>query len=75
MELAALRADSSEDGVNAVVDTMRLTISHARSVQDEMKRLTSKGSDPGTIVPSDSASGDPEPDSAAPDAPKQQDSG
>jgi hypothetical protein len=24
-----------------VVDTLRLTISHARSVQDEMKRLTS----------------------------------
>ncbi len=75
MELAALRADSSEDGVSAVVDTMRLTISHARSVQDEMKRLTSKGSDPGTIVPVDNASGDPKPDSAATDAPKQQDSG
>jgi hypothetical protein len=45
MELAALRADSSEDGVSAVVDTLRLTISHAKSVQDEMKRLTSP--DPG----------------------------
>jgi hypothetical protein len=41
MELAALRADSSESDVSSVVDTLRLTISHARSVQDEMKRLTS----------------------------------
>ncbi len=40
MELAALRADGSEDRVDVVVDTLRLTISHAKSVQDEMKRLT-----------------------------------
>jgi hypothetical protein len=41
MDLAALRADSSEDSVTSVVDTLRQTISHARGVQDEMKRLTS----------------------------------
>jgi hypothetical protein len=39
MELAALRADGSEEGVNAVIDTLRLTISHARGVQDEMRKL------------------------------------
>jgi hypothetical protein len=42
MELAALRADSSEDGVNAVIDTLRLTIRHAKGVQEEMKRLSSQ---------------------------------
>ena len=39
MELAALRADGSEAGVTAVVDTLRLTISHAKGVQDEMRKL------------------------------------
>ena len=39
MELAAMRASDSEEGVNAVVETLRLTISHAKGVQDEMRRL------------------------------------
>jgi hypothetical protein len=39
MELAAMRAEDSEAGVSAVVDTLRLTISHAKGVQDEMRKL------------------------------------
>jgi hypothetical protein len=39
MELAAMRAEGSEEGVSAVVDTLRLTISHAKGVQDEMRRM------------------------------------
>lgn len=39
MELAALRAEGSEEGVNAVVDTLRLTISHAKGVQEELRKL------------------------------------
>jgi hypothetical protein len=61
MELAALRADASDESVSGVVDTLRLTIGHARSVQDEMKRLTSGG---GFHLP---APGDSTPAADAPD--------
>ena len=39
IELAALRADSSDVSVSAVTETLRRTINHAREVQEEMKRL------------------------------------
>jgi hypothetical protein len=39
MELAGLRADSSEEGVSAVTETLRMTINHAKGVQEEMKKL------------------------------------
>ena len=39
MELAALRAGDSEAGVNGVTETLRLTINHAKGVQDEMRKL------------------------------------
>ena len=39
MELAALKADSSETGVSSVTDTLRLTINQAKEVQVEMKKL------------------------------------
>jgi hypothetical protein len=39
MELAALKADSSEESVNAVTATLRLTINQAKGVQEELKRL------------------------------------
>ena len=39
IELAALRADTSEASVSAVTETLRRTINQAREVQEEMKRL------------------------------------
>ena len=39
IELAALRAGSSEGSVSAVTETLRKTISQAREVQEEMKKL------------------------------------
>lgn len=39
MELAALKVDSSEASVSAATDTLRKTISQAREVQEELKRL------------------------------------
>lgn len=41
MELAGMQADGSEDAVSTLVETLRLTINHARGVQDEMRRLSS----------------------------------
>jgi hypothetical protein len=39
MELAALKADSSEGSVSVVTETLRRTISHAKGVQEELKKL------------------------------------
>ena len=39
IELATLRADRSAANVDSVTDSLRKTISQARGVQDEMKRL------------------------------------
>ncbi len=39
VEIAALRADSVESSVNAVIGTLRKTITQAKEVQDELKRL------------------------------------
>ena len=39
IELAALRAERSETSVSTVTETLRLTISQAREVREEMKRL------------------------------------
>ena len=39
IELAAFRADTSESSVSTVTDTLRKTISQARGVQEELKRL------------------------------------
>ena len=39
IEIAALRADSAESSVRAVIETLLRTIAHAKEVQDELKRL------------------------------------
>jgi hypothetical protein len=39
IELAALKADASEIGVSAVLETLRTTIDRAREVQEELKQL------------------------------------
>ncbi len=39
IELTALKAESAETGVQAVTDTLRRTISQAKEVQEEMKRM------------------------------------
>lgn len=39
IELAALKADSAEASVNAVTETLRRTINHAKEVQEELKKL------------------------------------
>jgi uncharacterized membrane protein (DUF106 family) len=39
LELAALRVDSAETGVSAVIETLRGTINQAREVQEELRKL------------------------------------
>lgn len=39
LELAGMEAVGSEQAVNSVVDTLRLTLNHAKGVQEEMQRL------------------------------------
>ena len=39
IEIVALRADSGESSVKAVIETLRRTITQAKEVQDELKRL------------------------------------
>ncbi len=39
IELAALKADSAEASVNAVTETLRRNINHAKEVQEELKKL------------------------------------
>ncbi len=39
IELAALKADASEIGVSAIIETLSKTIDRAREVQEELKQM------------------------------------